>query len=315
MLARRSNVAVLALALIVAGACKKEEKPAGAGTGSAAAAPIDAAALPTPDPASLLARPYLWEVAKDGKKISLFGTMHLGVDAEKSLPTYVWARLDAARTFVMEADATDPGLIATVLRKDGTTLDQELGPAHWTKFEELVGKDAAESYKRLKSSSATVLVTVQGLPMTLPMDLVLAARARSAGKKVQYLEEARMQQALLDKWMDTKALKAMLDDVAKVRENNVALLAAYRGGDEAALIAVLDDKDQWKDLGLDDKAAAAAMDELLYARNRAWIAPLEALFAEGSAFVGVGVAHLVGPQSVIELLEKKGYQVTRVTGP
>ena len=57
------------------------------------------------------------------------------------------------------------------------------------------------------------------------------------------------------------------------------------------------------------------MDEMLYGRNRSWVSPLEKLFASGNAFVAVGVGHLVGEKSVVDLMTRKGYRLTRVTGP
>ena len=57
----------------------------------------------------------------------------------------------------------------------------------------------------------------------------------------------------------------------------------------------------------------AFLDRLLYQRNRNWIAPLSELLADDlDALVIVGAAHLVGPGSVIELLEPRGYTATRL---
>jgi uncharacterized protein len=51
---------------------------------------------------------------------------------------------------------------------------------------------------------------------------------------------------------------------------------------------------------------------LIAARNRRWAGTIETLLTTaGSAFVVVGAAHLVGPDNVLELLEARGYAVTR----
>jgi uncharacterized protein YbaP (TraB family) len=55
------------------------------------------------------------------------------------------------------------------------------------------------------------------------------------------------------------------------------------------------------------------MEDLLYKRNASWIEPIEKAHAEGPLFVAVGAMHAIGPKSVLELLEKKGYKVTRIT--
>jgi uncharacterized protein YbaP (TraB family) len=303
----RPITALLATVLALAAGCKKEEKAA-----PAAEAARDAAVAT--DTADHLPKPFLWKVEKAGTVNYVFGTMHIGVDAERSFPPWVWAILDGAKAFAMEADATDPALLSSVLRSDGTTLDKELGPAYWAKLETVLTPAMADGMRTMKSSAVAMFITIQGLPMTAPMDIVMASRAKAAGKPVTYLEEARMQQALVDKWLDVRALKAMLDDPGAVKAKNAELLAAYRAGDDGRITEIIADQSQWKEMGLSPADAEKAMDEMLYARNRAWIAPLEGLFASGGTFAAVGVGHLVGEQNVLELLGKKGYAITRVTG-
>src|SRR5688572_1105705 len=81
---------------------------------------------------------FFWKAEKDGKATYLLGTMHMGVDAETRLPQIVWDKLDAAKTFAMEADLSDPSLAATIIRASGS-LQQELGDEYWKKLEKAVG--------------------------------------------------------------------------------------------------------------------------------------------------------------------------------
>ena len=47
-------------------------------------------------------------------------------------------------------------------------------------------------------------------------------------------------------------------------------------------------------------------------RNIAWTKQIEHLLAgKGTAFIAVGTGHLVGSDSVIAMLERDGYKVTR----
>ena len=51
--------------------------------------------------------------------------------------------------------------------------------------------------------------------------------------------------------------------------------------------------------------------ELIVARNRKWIPRLRQMLASDKThFVTVGVGHLVGRDSLIEMLRAKGYKVT-----
>ena len=51
---------------------------------------------------------------------------------------------------------------------------------------------------------------------------------------------------------------------------------------------------------------------LLDQRNRNWIPLMETAMRKQSSFFAVGAGHLSGEVGVIELLRKKGYQVTAV---
>jgi uncharacterized protein YbaP (TraB family) len=80
--------------------------------------------------------------------------------------------------------------------------------------------------------------------------------------------------------------------------------------------------DAWRDGNLDELAAelTADFDELpelqtalVSSRNRRWAAKLEALLeGSGRYLVVVGALHLVGEDSVIELLSARGFDVVRV---
>ena len=55
---------------------------------------------------------------------------------------------------------------------------------------------------------------------------------------------------------------------------------------------------------------------LLDDRNAAWVAPIEKLLAgESPTLVIVGTGHLAGSGSVVELLEQKGWKLTRLGEP
>lgn len=322
-----SRLPLLALALIVAlfssgGACKKSDKKEdpGAGRGSGSAAPaLDAgggATRPPADagtavPADGPVRAFFYRVERDGKVNHLLGTMHLGIDA-KRLPAAVSEALDKARVFAMEANAMDPTLIANLQRNDGKTLEEELGPEHWKKLEDILGKDMARGINGMKASTAAALLEIQGLPMTQPMDLALLMQAKSAGAKIVYLEEAKLQQELLDRWLDVRMVKAMLDELTEGDQKTKEMLDAYIAGDEALVEKLTNDRSGWEKTGRPDADYDLMMKELLADRNASWIAPLEKMFADGNGFAAVGAAHLIGKGSVLELLRAKGYEITRV---
>lgn len=286
-------------------------------TGSAgSAAPAVAVAdpwkkeAPAKDP---IARPLFWSIEKDGKTSYALGTIHVGVDAESRMPKIVWDKLDAAPAFAMETDLTDP-VLQKILECTKCSLRKDLGETYWKKLEDVIGKDVAARIDPMKPMVAATMMSLRGLPSTTQMDTLFLARAQNAKKKIVFLEKAADEAAILEKWMNVKMLKAMLDDVASGEKHTKEMLDAYLAGDEAAMIKLADSE---RAQALKNGYTAAEFDEsmqdMLYTRNAAWIAPIEKLHAEGGGFIAVGAMHLVGPKNVLELLGQKGYTITRVT--
>jgi len=256
-------------------------------------------------------KPLLWSVTKDGKTSHLFGTMHDGVDPAQ-LPTVVWATLDAATTVAFETDMSKVGPL--LMRGDGKTLHEELGPLYWKKLEKLVGAETAATLDPLKPWAAAGLVAMHAMPKTASIDDTLEQRAHARGKSVRYLETAESQAAVLDRWLDLRTLKEMLDDADAIAATNKQMPAAYANGDEADVLAVSEqDRARWIAHGRTSAEYDEAMADILYRRNASWVPSIEAMHAAGGAFIAVGALHLCGPKSVVELLRERGYNVTRIT--
>lgn len=264
----------------------------------------------TKDP---LKKVFFWSAEKDGKTTYLLGTMHMGIDAETRLPQIVWDKLDAQPIFAMEADVSDPKLAQMMLRTSGT-LREELGEEYWKKLEKLVGPAMAAQLERTTAVGAAALLMLKDLPKTAAMDGVLLGRAINQKKKIVYLEEAMLQMQVLQKHMNLKALKMMIDTGEKAAAQAKAMLDAYLAGEPSAILKVTEEQkvDALKH-GFTEKEYTEQMEDILYKRNAAWIPVLEKLHAEGGGFVAVGALHLIGPRSVNELLEKRGFKLALVT--
>jgi uncharacterized protein YbaP (TraB family) len=81
--------------------------------------------------------------------------------------------------------------------------------------------------------------------------------------------------------------------------------------------------DVWGDIALRQtlgdnrgRAQMALMDSyLIDARNRDFVASLEAILPAGGVFAAVGASHLPGPEGMVALLRAAGYTVTRIALP
>jgi uncharacterized protein YbaP (TraB family) len=311
-------VVFVTLVAALGAACKKAPEvtaaapPAqAAGTASTrgtAAAATAAAAVP----AAPLSHPLFWAVEKAGNTTYFLGTMHTGIDAEARLPAIVWKQLHAANTFAMEADLDDPEA-ASLLTPTARSLRQDLGDDYWQKLEDALGPGVARSLDHLPPMIPAAALAMRGLPLTSAMDKVLSTRAAGEHKQRVFLEPVTRQLAILGKWMDVKALKMLLDELPRSEQHARAMLDAYVAGDEQKIVALSDDE-QADALHHGYTAAEydQEMNEMLYDRNASWIDAIEKLHAQGGGFVAVGALHLIGPRSVLALLARKGYQVTRI---
>jgi hypothetical protein len=263
----------------------------------------------------VLAHPLLWSVEKAGTTTYVLGTMHLGIDARTRLPAQVWSAFDTAQRFAMEADLDDPS-VASLIKPTTSSLHQALGDAYWKKLEDAIGPAIAAAVDHLPPMVPATALAIRGLPPTEAMDKVLAARAAEQHKPIVFLEPVSRQLALLDKWLDAKAIKMMLDELPEADQHTKAMLDAYAAGDERRMLALSDDE---RAVALRHGYSAAEYDremaDLLYSRNASWIEPIEQLHRQGGGFIAVGALHLIGPRSVLDLLARKGYRITRLAPP
>ena len=264
-------------------------------------------------PSTTLSHPLFWSVEKAGKTTYLLGTMHVGVDAKTRLPARVWHLLDAAPVFAMETDPADPAMQKLRDRTDGGSLHQDLGDAYWKKLELEMTPEAAARLDHAPTMIAAVMLSLKGLPETEPMDGALAAVAQQEKKDLVYLEPAAKQIALLQKWLDARAIKALLDHPGEAAVHDKEMLAAYLDGDEARMAELAaGERATAKAAGYTDAEFDQEMTDLVYERNASWIDAIEQLHARNGAFVAVGALHLIGSRSVLDLLAHRGYTVQRV---
>jgi uncharacterized protein YbaP (TraB family) len=315
---RRHAIALLAL-LAASTGCQRNEPPAPAAPASQAAAPVPrsvsdpwASHAAPKDP---LRHPLMWAIEKDGHITYALGTMHMGIDPETRLPDLVWQKLEASPAFAMETDLSDKSLMRSMTdRPAGGSLHQDLGDAYWKKLEAALSPAVAAQMDRMRPTIPVTMLSMRGLPPTPPMDGVLLGRAQAQHKQVVYLEPASKQVDLLVKWMDVRALEEILDHLATSEQVQKDMLAAYIAGDETRILAIGEqERAMWKQSGRPETEYDQMMKELLYDRNASWIDPIEKLHTSGGGFVAVGALHLVGKGSVLDLLQQRGYKVTRLT--
>jgi len=258
----------------------------------------------------LITRPFLWTMKKGGRTNYLFGTVHVGVNAERDLPGSVWRALRSSKCFVMESDEThvDPGVLRQMARlPKGKKLSDLVKPEVMRKIEKRLGPMLPHAMLESSAPWFVTLVFMQlDIPKDEPMDAVLRDNAYASRMRIAYLETWKEAMDAFASVTD----QADLEDIVLHGEDSdkaeiQALIRAYRTGDEAGLAqAVRED-------AADEPNAARKLAVLLDGRNAKWVPRIEKETKDGGCFVAVGAGHLVGPGNLRERLEKDGYQVSR----
>lgn len=265
-------------------------------------------------------RHALWAVEGRHNTVYLLGSIHvLRADDGGLPPAADEAYLDAEQ-LVMEIDmddvaATDPGTMLaamqrTALLPDGQTLRDVLGADYETVAARAheVGLELSFLDRFAPWFVATTLLQLElakrGFSPEFGIEQTLAGRAAEDGKPIQGLETPEQQFAILANLplpQQKRFLMMTLDETSQLDAELAELLRAWQTGDTETLARVLEREfDDFPDL----------YRPLTEDRNRAWIARLEDLLDDRDDYlVVVGALHLVGRNSVIELLEARGFEV------
>lgn len=271
---------------------------------------------------SAAADPAAWRMStRSGGEVTLLGSMHVLRPSDHPLPASVDALIDRAELIVMEIDLddVDPAaqqrvILSTAMLPQGTVLKDVVSDDVYR----LAGQRATEVgidlalLERFEPWFLAITILDQGLRKLgfqgeRGLEQYVLARSQRASKEIVGLETLEFQIGIFDS-LPPDAQQAMLEQtLAELDEAETALaemVAAWRNGELEDLSAeLLDDFDDFPGL----------YETLVTKRNNAWVPALERMLADGRRhLVVVGALHLVGPDSVIELLDARGHDVERL---
>lgn len=278
-----------------------------------------AAPPPAPPPPAA----FYWEArGPGGGTLHLLGSVHVGDSRELALPPRIerdWARAEA---LVVEVDLhrlPDLERLEAVQRHGllppERILRDVVSEATWAALVAYLraARYPLEAASRMRPWLLAQLVAqlefaAAGYDADNGVDAWFLRRAEAEGRPVAQLESLDEQLALfgaLPASVEAALLREMLQQTEAFAETTRALLAAWERGEEAHLLALL--------LGTRDDPVLAAFHRAVFVeRNHRMAARLAALAADGRRrFVVVGTGHLIGPESVPELLAAHGFSVER----
>ena len=279
------------------------------------------AALALAVPAVAAADPAAWRMTGANGEVTLLGSMHVLRPSDYPLPAAVDGLIERAELIVMEIDLDDVDaaaqqrvILQTAMLPQGTVIADVVDERVYRLLEQNATELGIELrlLERFEPWFLAVTLLDQGLRQwgfqaERGVEQYVVGRAKSAGKEIVGLETLEFQIGIFDS-LSPQSQQAMLEQtLAEIDEAETALsemVKAWRDGELESLSAEL----------LDDFAEFPGLHEALVAkRNRSWVPPLERMLADGRRhLVVVGALHLVGPDSVIELLRARGHDVERL---
>ena len=260
----------------------------------------------------------LWTIDSQSNKIYLLGSLHLLKPNAYPLAAAVEKAYADSRVIIFETDIAalqTPGVQAKLL---------ELGiyPAEQNLLQNLDGNTRQQLEKKMSEIGlpleqfsrfkpwfvALTLTTLElqrmGYNPAYGIDVYFFNKASADGKEIGFLEPAEFQINLLGNMANQDQydfLTQTLNDLEVVNELSEDLVKSWKAGDADKLHELL--SKSFNDY-------PHLHDRLLIQRNKNWVEQIEgAMRKNKNVLFVVGAGHLVGPESVVDLLKEKGYQV------
>jgi len=260
----------------------------------------------------------LWSIQTRSNKFYLLGSLHVLRQDDYPLSPGIASAYADSRKVVFETDIAalqEPAMQAKMLQlglyPEGQNLIQNLDGRTQQALEKKMRELGLppEQFVRFKPwFLAVTLATLElqrlGFNPIYGLDVHFFNKSRTDAKEIGFLEPAEFQLNLLGNMVKKDQiafLNQTLKDLETVKQLAADLVKFWKAGDANGLHELL--FRSFKDY-------PDIHDRLLIQRNKKWVEAIEAIIPENkNVLFVVGAGHLVGPQSVVELLRKRGYEV------
>lgn len=257
----------------------------------------------------------LWELHGKHNTVYLLGSIHVLRTGDYPLAPAVLQAYANCKSLLMEinlaeidTDTVQAEMLSSAMLPQDKTLPQVLGAtryAHAAALAQEVGVELATFDQFAPWFAAEAISQLQLLELGFApqsgVEMYFLEKARNDGKSIAGLETVHDQIALFEGLsLDTQAnyLVSSLEQAHELPKQVADMVRAWQRGDTAWFEGQLT-----SELGKDP----VLYQSVLAARNRKWLPKIEALLSEDKNYlVIVGTGHLIGRDSVIDLLKKDG---------
>jgi uncharacterized protein YbaP (TraB family) len=260
----------------------------------------------------------LWSLQTKSSVIYLLGSLHVLKRDAYPLESVIEDAYVASQKIIFETDIAameSPGIQAKMLElglyPEGQNLYQELDASTRRSLQSKLSKLGfpLEQFAMFRPwfvalTLASLELQRLGFDPNYGIDITFFHRAVKDGKEIGYLEPAEYQLNLLanmNKQDQSSFLNQTLRDLELVSQLAGEMVSYWKTGDGDSLHALL-----FKSF----KDYPNIHDRLLIQRNKDWVSTIENVTRENKTVLAiVGAGHLVGPDGIIDLLGKSGYNL------
>lgn len=265
-------------------------------------------------------RSCLWEVTSEKGTLFLLGTVHLLKPGTHAVSPAAEAAFRQARAILFELDieeAESPASQQMFVRKAllrEETLGDKVSPDTLALAKEKIQAmglpfDRLRSLKPWSLSLTLSIFKLQtlGFDPKHGVDRYYFDKGKQAGKELGALETVEYQWDLFDGMSDRlqeELLLQTLEELDRLGEETEHLVQAWARGEVDTLVELM--QESFEDY-------PGLYQRLIVERNKNWLVQLKPLLDQpGTTLVVVGALHLVGADSVVELLKEQGYTVKQL---
>jgi len=261
---------------------------------------------------------FIWSVEKGKSTIYVLGSIHLLPKELMALDKAIEAGYSDSKIIVFEAnidDLSDPAFEAKVaslgLLPAGQTLEQLVSKQTYALLQQKVGELGLqmEIFNQFKPWLCALTLTSMelqrlGFNPNYGIDKNFFDRAKQDGKQMRFLETIDDQLGLfteMSRQEEDSFLAKVLQELDTMGVKVMDMINAWKSGDPDTLASMVK---------IEFEGYPEVYAKMLVERNQKWVEQIEDLSGQdGNSFVVVGAAHLVGNDSMLELLKRKGFEV------
>jgi uncharacterized protein YbaP (TraB family) len=264
---------------------------------------------------------FIWSVEGRKSTVYILGSIHILKKDSYPLPAAVEDIFSCCNKIVFETDLDGmkrPEIQNMMLKLGmypaGQTLPANISRDTYALLMEKLRESGipVERFEQFKPwfisiNLASMELERMGFDPALGIDRHFFEKAKQERKKMLYLETNEFQINLFGRLSRQKQeilLRQTLQELNIIEAEFKEMITAWRNGDSGLFHSIISKS---------FNESPYLYNKLIIRRNREWIPEiLKLMNRQGDALIIVGAGHLVGKDSVIDLLKKKGYNVNQL---